>query len=109
MTTKPKTETAAHTPEPWHESRARTLINIKGPNGEQICQIHVNRYPDALRILAAVNACTSLSTEQVAGIPAKLLALKVTHEALHRLLNWDTRLNRKMARAALALADEVEK
>lgn len=30
-----------HTKGPWHLLSARTLINIKGPNGEQICQVPV--------------------------------------------------------------------
>lgn len=46
--TKPK-----HTPGPWSLSPARTLVNIKGPSGEQVCQLPLNQMGDADLIVAA--------------------------------------------------------
>lgn len=47
------TTNAKHTPGPWHKLPARTLINIKGPKGEQICQIPIRDKANAHLIAAA--------------------------------------------------------
>ena len=44
---------AKHTPGPWSALKSRTLINIKGPNGEQITQVSAKNAADAHLIAAA--------------------------------------------------------
>jgi hypothetical protein len=48
----PKTQ---HTETPWHLLPSRTLINIKGPKGEQVCQIPKRDAANADLIVSAVN------------------------------------------------------
>ncbi len=48
-----------HTKGPWHLLPARTLVNVKGPRGEQLCQLELAKSqgkpipPDAYLIAAA--------------------------------------------------------
>jgi|DEB0MinimDraft_3_1074331.scaffolds.fasta_scaffold04028_3 hypothetical protein len=44
--------TQTHTPGPWSLLTARTLVNVKGAKGEQICQVPKNS-ADARLIAAA--------------------------------------------------------
>lgn len=45
------------TSRPWNLLPARSLVNVKGPNGEQICQLKMDntKSADALLIVRAVN------------------------------------------------------
>ncbi len=65
-----------HTPGPWSQLPARTLTNIKGKNGEQICQLNIKAKEDAALIAAA---------------PTLLEALKDT---AHQLTKANKQLNK---------------
>lgn len=67
-----------HTPTPWTLLSSRTLTNIKGPKGEQICQLTIND-PNATFIVQAVNNHDNLvaALQQIAdGAEAIEIALK---------------------------------
>jgi alpha-mannosidase len=85
------------TPRPWHTLKGRRLYNIKGPEGEQICQVRDAEHADL--ILRAVN----MHDELVEALRC------IRREARSRNVvdNLEARLNRivKMARAALAKAE----
>ena len=53
----------AHTITPWRILSARTLINIKGPNGEQICQLPMRDEANAIFVVCACNAHDDLVRE----------------------------------------------
>lgn len=62
-----------HTPGPWVLRPARTLVNVKGPRGEQICQLDwpvisqgVRDNPDARLIAAAPELKDQLVTTRAA-------------------------------------------
>ncbi|WP_341702578.1 hypothetical protein [Ferrovibrio sp.] len=46
----------AITPKPWSLVEARTMVHIKGPNGEQVASLPKHKIEDARLIVAAVNA-----------------------------------------------------
>jgi hypothetical protein len=50
-----------HTPGPWYLLPSRTLTNVKGFQGEQICQLNINS-PDAALIAAAPEMLEALET-----------------------------------------------
>jgi hypothetical protein len=58
-TKKDASERSEHTPTPWTLLPARTLVNLKGPNGEQVGQLPINS-ADAAFIVRAVNSHEAL-------------------------------------------------
>ena len=57
-----------HTQGEWHLLPARTLINVKGPNGEQICQIEKTQEANA-RLIAAAPKLLKACIRAAAVIP----------------------------------------
>ena len=53
-----------HTPGPLSLLPSRTLVNIKGPRGEQICQMPIND-PNAQHMIDCWNACEWINPEAV--------------------------------------------
>lgn len=49
-----------HTPGPWTELKARTLINIKGANGEQVAQVSADSRCNSRLIAAAPELLAAL-------------------------------------------------
>ena len=89
-----------HTPEPWTAESQPRLSIIHGPNGEHIADTgcwrddeHPEMRANAARIVACVNACAGIPTEQLeSGSVAQLIgaakhAERVEREALPKL-NW---------------------
>lgn len=105
------------TPTPWQLVQARTLLNLKGPNGEQICQIPIEHFADACTLLRAVNCHEPLlaALRNAAGtfekIERKALHWETTFAAsVETAARWNTIKNNahaaaSEARAAIQLAD----
>ena len=83
-----------HTPEPWHHND--TMRSLKGPDGDELYldggRHPTNRYPlaseNSARIVACVNACAGIPTEQLQeGSVAKLVeALETLHKEAREAL-----------------------
>lgn len=63
-----------HTPGPLSLLPSRTLVNVKGPKGEQICQLSIND-PNAEHLVACWNAIENIGGNPVAA-PDMLKALE---------------------------------
>ncbi len=83
---------------PWSYNIARTLINIKGPNGEQICQIPIKDKANAALIVKAVN-----------GLPNIIEILRWLDTCYNEQLIIDSSKFREMVKQTLAAVEDKEK
>lgn len=86
-----------HTPGPWTLLPARTLTNVKGPNGEQVCQLSID----------------SNDAELIASAPDMAARIERLEAALREFIKadkWEMSLNdwEAMQNAARALIGEAK-
>jgi hypothetical protein len=101
-----------HTQEPWNLRLGRTLINIKGPDGQQIGQFHATKCEEANRIVACINGCAGINPEAVPGLLAALEMMLTIHDCADEtgyvadvgFIDIDAEVEK--ARAAIAAAKE---
>lgn len=91
------------TPTPWSLLPARTLVNIKGPRGEQIGQLEINS-PNARFIVRAVNSHDELlaAAKEMFAVLMKKPGSKLwpDEEELNRsVIGWNRRISKAEARS----------